>query len=72
MRRKHVRSYHILLLPGDGIGPEVVLETVKVMAWFSKAGRFKYSTETGVLGGAAYEQTGDPFPAKTVTSAKKG
>ena len=64
-------SKHILLLPGDGIGPEVVLETVKVIDWFSKNGSVQFTTSTALLGGAAYDAVGTPFPAETVEKAKK-
>jgi 3-isopropylmalate dehydrogenase len=62
---------HILLLPGDGIGPEVVAETVKVMNWFSQNGPVKFTTSTALLGGAAYDAVGTPFPDETVRDAKK-
>ena len=64
-------SKHILLLPGDGIGPEVVTETVKIIDWFSKNGSTQFTTSTALLGGAAYDAVGTPFPAETVTEARK-
>ncbi len=64
-------SKHILLLPGDGIGPEVVNETVKVINWFSQNGPTQFTTSEALLGGAAYDAVGTPFPAETVTAAKK-
>ncbi len=62
---------HILLLSGDGIGPEVVAETKKIIDWFSANGSTKFTTSEGLLGGAAYDAVGTPFPAETVTAAKK-
>ena len=68
---------HILLLPGDGIGPEVVHETVKVIDWFSKNGKTQFTTDTALIGGAAYDATntngknGTPLPAETLEKAKK-
>ena len=64
-------SKHILLLPGDGIGPEVVTETVKIIDWFSRNGSTRFTTSTALLGGAAYDATGTPFPTETVTAARK-
>jgi 3-isopropylmalate dehydrogenase len=64
-------SKHILLLPGDGIGPEVVAETVKIINWFSENGPVKFTTSEALLGGAAYDAVGTPFPEETVTAAKK-
>jgi 3-isopropylmalate dehydrogenase len=62
---------HILLLPGDGIGPEVVNETAKIIRWFSDNGSIKFTTSTALIGGSAYDATGTPFPAETLTQAKK-
>ena len=62
---------HILLLPGDGIGPEVVSETVRVMDWFNTNRKTSFVTSTELIGGAAYDETGTPFPAKTLEAAKK-
>lgn len=62
---------HILLLPGDGIGPEVVGETVKVINWFSHNTATKFTTSSALIGGAAYDATGTPFPAETLEAAKK-
>jgi 3-isopropylmalate dehydrogenase len=62
---------NILLLAGDGIGPEVVRETKKIMDWFSNNGRVKFVTSEGLLGGAAYDAVGTPFPDETVAQAKK-
>jgi 3-isopropylmalate dehydrogenase len=62
---------HILLLPGDGIGPEVVAETAKVIDWFSKNGPVAFSTSTALIGGTAYDAVKTPFPAETLAAAKK-
>ncbi len=62
---------HILLLPGDGIGPEVVSETVNIINWFSENGPVKFTTSEALLGGAAYDAVGTPFPDETVVAAKK-
>lgn len=65
-----VYTKKILLLPGDGIGPEVVGETKKIIDWFSHQGKIAFQTEEALLGGAAYDATGTPFPAETLTKAK--
>src|SRR5438105_3469643 len=62
---------HILLLPGDGIGPEVVNETVKVIRWFSDNGSVKFTTSSALIGGNAYDAKGTPFPDETLAAAKK-
>jgi 3-isopropylmalate dehydrogenase len=51
-------SYNLLLLPGDGIGPEVMGEVKKVLSFFSKAGIAKFETETDLVGGSAYDAHG--------------
>lgn len=62
---------NILLLAGDGIGPEVVAETKKIIDWFSNNGNVKFVTSNALLGGAAYDAVGTPFPDETVVAAKK-
>ncbi|MBF0284942.1 MAG: 3-isopropylmalate dehydrogenase [Magnetococcales bacterium] len=63
-------SQTILLLPGDGIGPEIVEETRKIMEWTVRQGLADLQFETGLIGGAAYDATGTPLPAETLTRAK--
>lgn len=57
---------HILLLPGDGIGPEVVAEAKRVL---ESVGDFSFSE--ALIGGSAYDAVGTPYPAETLESAKK-
>ena len=49
---------HILLLPGDGIGPEVLDATSRVLGWFTQNRNFAASTETALVGGTAYPAEG--------------
>ena len=55
-------SYKVAVLPGDGIGAEVIDEAVKVL----KATGVSFEFEDGLLGGSAYDETGDPLPQATV------
>ena len=48
-------TYKLLLLPGDGIGPEVAREVEKLVAWFGKRGVAAFETETDLVGGSAYD-----------------
>ncbi len=48
-------NHKLLLLPGDGIGPEVMTQVQKVVSWFEKAGVASFALETGLVGGAAYD-----------------
>lgn len=48
-------AYKLLLLPGDGIGPEISAEAEKVIAFLGQAGVAKFEIERGLVGGAAYD-----------------
>ena len=56
----------IAVLPGDGIGTEIVAEAVKVL----KVLDLQFETETALVGGAAYEAHGHPLPDATLRLAK--
>jgi len=45
----------LLLLPGDGIGPEVMAEVTKLIAWMNAHGMGPFETEDGLVGGACYD-----------------
>ena len=51
-------THKLLLLPGDGIGPEVIGEVQKLIGWFRKSGIASFETETDLVGGAAYDAHG--------------
>jgi 3-isopropylmalate dehydrogenase len=57
----------IAVLPGDGIGTEIVAEAVKVL----KALDLKFEMETALVGGAAYDAFGHPLPDATLKLAKE-
>ena len=52
-------SYKLLLLPGDGIGPEVMAEAKRVIEWVNASGLAKIETETDLVGGCAYDDHGE-------------
>ena len=56
----------IAILPGDGIGTEIMAEAVKVLGVLD----LKFETETALVGGAAYEAHGHPLPESTLNLAK--
>jgi 3-isopropylmalate dehydrogenase len=60
----------IVVLPGDGIGPEVVNEGLKVLAAVAKAGGHTFETPQALIGGAAIDATGTALPAETLELAK--
>ena len=55
----------LLLLPGDGIGPEVMAEVRKVIAWFGTQG-LPFTVEEDLVGGAAYDAHGTPLTDATM------
>ena len=48
-------NYHLLLLAGDGIGPEVMAEVKKLIELFNKKGLGQFSFDEGLVGGASYD-----------------
>jgi 3-isopropylmalate dehydrogenase len=56
----------ILLLPGDGIGQEIVPEAVKVLEAVSRRYQLSFNFKTALIGGAAYDATGHPLPEATL------
>jgi 3-isopropylmalate dehydrogenase len=48
-------THKLLLLPGDGIGPEVMTEVEKLIAWMNGHGMGSFETESGLVGGACYD-----------------
>lgn len=61
----------ILLIQGDGIGPEVVNQTQKIIKFFNDQTDKKFSTQDALLGGIAYDQYQTPYPAETLKLAKE-
>lgn len=61
----------ILLIEGDGIGPEVVSQAKKIIDFFSQNTDKKFETENALLGGCAYDKLGTPFPQETVRLSKQ-
>lgn len=56
----------IAVLPGDGIGTEIVAEALKVLNVLQSDFGLKIETEEGLIGGIAYDATGTPFPDATL------
>ena len=63
-------SKKILVLPGDGIGPEITAEAVKVMEVCRDQFGVDIEWEEGLVGGAGYDACGEPLPAETLEKAK--
>jgi 3-isopropylmalate dehydrogenase len=63
-------THKLFLLPGDGIGPEVMAEVEKVAAWFGKAGLVSFEIEKGLVGGSAYDAHGKAISDSDMALAK--
>ena len=61
----------ILILPGDGIGPEVSLIAKKLLMLIDEKFSLGIEISEGLIGGIAYEETGDPLPQETLDKAKE-
>ena len=59
----------ILTLPGDGIGPEIVLATRRVLERVAEKFGHEFSFEEALIGGAAIDAVGRPLPPETVAAA---
>jgi 3-isopropylmalate dehydrogenase len=64
-------SKHILILAGDGIGPEIVGAAEQVLTKVNQKFNLGLTWEHGLLGGAAIDAHGEPYPAVTSEQAKK-
>ena len=56
-----VKDRKLLLLPGDGIGPEVVREVKKIIEWFNTNKSLDFKIEEGLVGGASYDKHKSPI-----------
>jgi len=63
-------SAHIVVLAGDGVGPEVTAAAVRVLERVSAAHKLKLEFEDALIGGAAYDAAGSPLPSATVQACK--
>ncbi|MAR77066.1 MAG: 3-isopropylmalate dehydrogenase [Rhizobiales bacterium] len=64
-------SYNLLMLPGDGIGPEVINEVERVIEWFNKNSNHKFEIEKDLVGGAAYDEHGQSISDEAMDLAHK-
>ena len=61
-----MKNYKIAVLPGDGIGPEVMEEAIKVLGAVSKKYRISFQYDYADAGGVAYDKHGTAMPTKTL------
>ncbi len=60
----------VLILAGDGIGPEIVGQAEKVLNFVADKHSLNISVDRALIGGIAVDETGSPFPAETLEKAK--
>ncbi len=65
-----MKSYNIAVIKGDGIGPEIVDEAIKVLAVVSKKVGFELNYKEYLMGGCAYEAVGTPIPDETIEGSR--
>lgn len=63
-------NYRITLLPGDGIGPEIMAVAVDVLKVVAKRFDLEFDFQTALIGGAAIDETGEPLPAATLETCR--
>ena len=63
-------THKLLLLPGDGIGPEVMAEVDRVLGFFNKKGKVQFTTETALCGGCSIDKHGTPLTDEVLGKAK--
>jgi 3-isopropylmalate dehydrogenase len=62
-------THKLLLLPGDGIGPEVMTEVKRLIDWLNAHGIAHFATEQGLVGGAAYDASKQSITDATMAQA---
>src|SRR5258707_7451226 len=63
-------THKLLLLPGDGIGPEVMAEVKRLIDWINAEGIAHFETEQGLVGGSAYDASKQSITDATMGMAK--
>ncbi|MEG3438984.1 3-isopropylmalate dehydrogenase [Pannus brasiliensis CCIBt3594] len=63
-------QYRVTLLPGDGIGPEILGVTVEVLKVIGKKFDLQFDFQTALIGGSAIDETGNPLPHETLDTCK--
>lgn len=65
------QQYRITLLPGDGIGPEIMAVAVDVLKLVGQQENISFQFEEALVGGAAIDATGDPLPAASLETCRQ-
>lgn len=65
------QQYRITLLPGDGIGPEIMAVAVEVLKVIGEQTSLSFEFQEALIGGAAIDAKGEPLPAETLEACKQ-
>ncbi|MGB9766334.1 MAG: 3-isopropylmalate dehydrogenase [Sulfurihydrogenibium sp.] len=65
------KHFKIAVLPGDGIGPEIIDAALRVLDVVAKKYDINFEFKHGLVGGAAIDETGDPLPEETLKICKE-
>ena len=66
-----IKKRKILLLPGDGIGPEVMAEVEKIIEWFNSKKSLDFEIDKDLVGGVAYDKYGSPITDEAFYKAQE-
>lgn len=64
------KRYRITLLPGDGIGPEIMAVTVEILQQVGRQFHLEFDFESALIGGAAIDATDNPLPSETLEACR--
>jgi len=70
MAQTGLSNRKVLVLPGDGIGPEIMGEVMRVIEFFDRRRLASFEVSEGLVGGAAYEASGTPLTDETLARAQ--
>jgi 3-isopropylmalate dehydrogenase len=65
------RDFRLLVLPGDGIGPEIISETLRVVDWFGDFLGIRFDIEQDLVGGASIDACGEPLSEAVLRKASE-
>ena len=66
----NTKTFKIVVLPGDGIGPEVTEQALKLLPVIGKKENVEFLLDEGLIGAIAIDQTGNPLPDETIEKCK--
>lgn len=66
-----MNNYNITILPGDGIGPEIMAEVEKLIGWINDNTNIEICAQKDDIGGAAYDRYGAPLADETLEKCRK-